>query len=286
MVRPRDTLSVWKAELVALGRTEAHAERSARVVGWFLEAAGDTWAAVRPLEASRWLAGCRGKTRSNRLSALRAWAGWCCAVELLERNPFAGLPRPRIERGTGADPMTVEELRRLLSMLEELEAAGDGRRGRWGPLRSTLYAFLALTGLRIGEAAAQEWADVDTSGGWLRVTRDKARRRDLLPLSAECCRLLERWRWWSQGPRVFPAIPSHHTIRRDLAAAGIAGAGQFHRFRKLAVTARAAAAVDYRALSRFARHSDMGTTLRHYDRVRAEELRPAAEALRIFAPGA
>lgn len=186
---------------------------------------------------------------------------------------------PRNGPCRGAEPITLEQFRRLLDVARRCDESDDGRKGRWGPLRETLYLVLGLTGLRIGELAVQEWADTDLVSAILRVTADKARRNDVIPIAGEAIEALSAWRRWSAGPLLFPVIPSHHTIAEQLTLAGIVGRGRWHRFRKFAVVERARRGVDYRRLSRFIRHADLGTTLRHYDLVLCEELREVADAI-------
>jgi integrase len=52
--------------------------------------------------------------------------------------------------------------------------AGEDDRAVWG---HALWDFLANTGLRIGEALALRWANVDLDGGWFLVAEDLERDR-------------------------------------------------------------------------------------------------------------
>lgn len=162
--------------------------------------------------------------------------------------------------------------------------AREGKRPKYGPLASTFYGVLAMTGLRYGEAGDQRWEDVDLGAGRLVLTRDKARRNDALPLTVEAVAALREWRKWSTGALVFPQRPSHNTLTMDMEACGIAGVesgvkGQWHRFRKGAVRERAKAGATIRNLKHFARHSDVNETLRNYDHAGVEELRATAELM-------
>lgn len=276
-----ETLSEWADELERLGRTPAHRRKSVRAVGELLEfACVEDPAEIRPRTVAKWLASRRwsAKTQRNKLSAVSAWGGF---LEFLEvgRNPARGVRTPRPVSGTGADTLTLEEIRRLLDVARRRERTPDGRRTRFGPLASTVYLFAVSTGLRRSEIAAQRWRDIDLGACVLQVSADKSRRRDSIPLPAETVSLLRAWSEWSSGELVFPEVPSDHTLRRDLEAAGISGSGGWHRFRKAAITLRAQRWGDYRELVRFARHRDASTTLRSYDRIRTEELRGVAEAL-------
>lgn len=254
----------------------------------FVEAAGPHFGppcgqAFTAMHGLAWLehGGWRGKTQRNRASVLRAFGDWLETSGRVSANPFRAIRLPRAASAPGAEPFTLEELRSLLRAVRALEETSDRRRGRHGPMRSTFYAFLALTGLRYSEAAGQAWADVDLAGAAIVVTCDKSRRRDVLPLCAECVGLLARWAWWSSaGGLVFPVVPCHKTLVADCARAGIArGRGAWHRFRKAAITERARRVATYRDVQGFARHTDPRITLGVYDRVRLDELRPVAEAM-------
>jgi integrase len=277
----------YRAELERMGWSELHRRRSVAVIdsflSWTRQGGVKTVEALTARDGLAWLhvGGWTGKTGRNRVSVLRSFGDWLETSGKSVHNPFRAIKLPRVVAARGAEPFELEEIRVLLRTVRKLEGMQDRRRGRFGPLRSTFYAFLALTGLRHGEACAQEWADIDLPGAAFVVTRDKARRRDVLPLCTEAVELLERWTWWSpQGGLVFPVTPSHKTLRRDLERAGIArGRGEWHRFRKAAITERARRSGTYREVQAFARHTDPRITLGVYDRVKLEEVRPVAEAM-------
>jgi integrase len=279
-------------ELARLGWSGVHQRKSAATVDEFLEHAATSGATgAADLNAAlglAWLSsgGWTGKTGRNRASVLRAFGDWLETAAHVAHNPFAAIRLPRATPGRGAEPFTLAELRTLLRVVRQLEETVDRRRGRHGPMRSTFYAFLALTGLRFSEAARQRWEDIDLDAGAMAVTLDKSRRRDALPLCVECVGLLQRWAWWTKGHGgglVFPVVPCHKTLVADLERAGIARArGAWHRFRKAAIVERARRAVpgaSYREVQTFARHTDPRITLGVYDRVRLDELRPIAEAM-------
>ena len=79
----------------------------------------------------------------------------------LARNPATAVPRPRAEP-TASRFLDRDAVRALLE---------SARGHRLEPL----VTLLAYTGLRIGEALALRWEDVDLDGGFLRVTGTMAR---------------------------------------------------------------------------------------------------------------
>lgn len=268
-----------------LGYARDHCRRVERVIAWFIEHSGATTVEdLRPIAVMRFLAdrsakGTGRKTQLNDAAALRAFADWLVSVERLASNPLRGLKLPRVPFTRGCDPFTLDEVRRLVRSTAEVEAT-DGRAARFGPLRSTFYAFLARTGLRHTEARVQRWADIDLPAAIMVVTQAKGGLQHVVPLDRETVRLLRSWSQWSSGDMVFPSVPSHHSLVRDMERAGLADKpGEWHRFRKMSITERASRGATVRAMQMIARHRDPKTTQKHYDFVRIEEMREASELL-------
>jgi integrase len=269
-----------------LGRDRYSAAKQARIVLRFARESG-----VRSLEeisarlVTAWLArigheGAASQTRANALSAIRSFVRWAVEVERLDANPLELVRLARRERsGQGASAFTADEVAALVAIARRDIEESNLRLSKGADLRATLYLVLATTGLRIGEARTQRWADVDLERRSLVVTRDKARRRDSIPLCEEAVEVLRWWRSRCEGPLVFAMVPTHRTLERDMRRCGIeSGAGQWHRFRKAAITIRAEAGVPMWDLTRLARHVDPRTTLR-YVTARDEALARAAEAM-------
>jgi integrase len=224
------------------------------------------------------------KTALNMRSRLRRFSQFLLVEGLIAADPLDGLRLPRAAKRKGAHPFTAKEVSGLIVVAERREDTKDGRTKKYGPLASSFYGFLAMTGLRFREARLQRWEDIDLPRRTMIVTSDKARRRDALPLTKECVALLKIWRRYSQGEKVFPHVPSHHTLVADMEAAGIprddkAKRGQWHRLRKCAITERALAGADAAALTKFARHTNEDTTRQFYDIRESEQLRAVAELM-------
>lgn len=90
---------------------------------------------------------------------------------LIAQNPVRVNPRNRKAKASRPDLPWLEPDQ----MLALVEAAGrlDAADDRYLPTRRPLVATLAWAGLRIGEAAALRWRDVDLAGGTIRVRRSK-----------------------------------------------------------------------------------------------------------------
>jgi excisionase family DNA binding protein len=97
---------------------------------------------------------CRNTLRGMRVSLGRV-LGWAVACGWLERNPCAGVKLPQAGQ---------KVVRNVLSPEQTIAIAGKLREPY-----STLVLFLAVTGLRVGEAVGIQWGDFD--GNTLHVSR-------------------------------------------------------------------------------------------------------------------
>jgi integrase len=122
-------------------------------------------AAIEPRDVKRYAAELAARGLSpgsvrNLLAPVRALLATAHEKGLIRGNPSAGLRIvQRIEEADDghAKALTEEELRALIAELP------DGWR--------LFFEFLAQTGLRIGEAVAVTWADLDLGTRRLRVRR-------------------------------------------------------------------------------------------------------------------
>jgi integrase len=128
--------------------------------------------------------------------------------ELIDRNPAKGkrrrLKQPRPPR-TWLD--RADQIATLLGAAGELDA--EARVDRRASSRRALLSALTFAGLRIGEALALRWSDVDLAAGRLRVRAAKTdagvREVDLLPtLRDELAVYRARARFTAPDDFVFP----------------------------------------------------------------------------------
>lgn len=132
--------------------------------GFSADFRGIPLARVDRISAERW-------ARANRWRVPVVVSVFNYALEagLVERNPFAGLSH----KGEGRKrvvPLSADEV-------EALAAGADT------PAIAALVRFLAYTGLRVGEAFALEWADLDFEAMRVRVERRVYRGQLDLPKS-------------------------------------------------------------------------------------------------------
>jgi integrase len=96
--------------------------------------------------------------------------------ELITRNPVRVNPRNRklrVRRAQRAFLDRPEQIEALLRAAAELDAAAADRIDRDTCLRKPMLATLVFGGLRISEALALRWRDVDLAGGRMRIAGSK-----------------------------------------------------------------------------------------------------------------
>lgn len=279
----------WRRDMrLRLRRSAFVVDKSPRRVWRFLRAAGfDSLESLTPSRLADALSdlvskGKGQKTIKNTLAEVRTfWRAHCLLAGSPSRShdlDCVSLPRCTSRKGWSA--FTIEEVQTLIARAKEREADWANAR-KHGPLASTVYEFLAHTGLRHNEAKRQLIADIDLEAATLVVTADKGRRNDKIPLSPACVALIRRWRAYYDGARLFPCLPGSTTLQNDIEACGIptkidGKTGQWHRFRKAAVTIRARAGAPLRELHKLARHTDVSLTANVYDNPQLAQLRDTA----------
>ena len=108
-------------------------------------------------------AGLKPKSLLNLYVLLQKMLNLAVALELLNTNPIQRVPKPKVERieKPSLSPAQVKSI--ADNMPENLKA---------------LVVLLYLTGLRIGEALALKWSDVDFEHSKLHIRRSVWRRRE------------------------------------------------------------------------------------------------------------
>lgn len=217
---------------------------------------------------------------------------------LVARNVAALVRRPGVDRNE-ARHLSADE---LIALLRECESS------RHYPV----LRLLAVTGLRIGEALALHWGDVDVDGGLLhvrgtlgrvngqlRITTPKTERsRRSVPITAETAEWLRQHRitqdaeraraanQWEPHALVFCTalgrpIDPRNTLRVvEKAAAGLEldGVGN-HSIRHTTATKMLEAGVHVEAVARLLGHADASVTLSTYAHSSPDVERSAVEGL-------
>ena len=123
----------------------------------------------------------RASSVARALSAVRAFHRFCLTEGDAERDPTAGVVRPKLARRLPR-PLTVEEMHRLLDAPRRETSAGSRDR-----------AFLELlygAGLRVSELVSLDVDDVDLELPGVRVLGKGGRERDV-PIGTYAVRALE-----------------------------------------------------------------------------------------------
>ena len=222
---------------------------------------------------------------AHALSILRRALAMAVADGIVARNAAADVDAPRVPAYAPHTLSRDEE--------QALIAACVGE-------RQGLLILTALSlGLRRGELLSLTWADVDWQAGTLRVRKGKTDAASrYLPLSdamrtalrlhqarlhEEAAALGERWQ---EHGLIFPsevgtALGGRNVTRlfkRVLRKAGLPEAIRLHDLRGTAISDWIAAGGNIKAVQTAAGHASPETTMRHYARARAEDVRAAIEA--------
>ncbi|MDN5896960.1 MAG: tyrosine-type recombinase/integrase [Nocardioides sp.] len=126
---------------------------------------------------------------STRLTALRGFAVYMHALDPVHEVPPHGVFARPVQRPT-PHIYTNAEITALL------EAAGQLDRGVRAQTYPVLFALLAATGLRVGEALGLDRDDVNLETGVLSVSRGKSGTPRLVPVHERTRTALERYAAW------------------------------------------------------------------------------------------
>jgi len=218
----------------------------------------------------------RSTIRSMRIS-LGVLLAYAVRNEWLKEDPSKGVKLPRAENCAGRRVQ-----RKVLSPSQTSSIAE-----KLSEPYATLVLFLAVTGLRIGEAIAIKWSDFE--GDVLHVQRrmydgkaDTTKSRDSkrrIPIPAA---LLERMKtlgttgeWIFHARGGVPLNPGNSLKRyiRPVAKELNIELGGWHDFRHTVATSMLRAGHGVKVVSELLGHADVSITLRTYDHVESEAFR-------------
>jgi integrase/recombinase XerC len=131
------------------------------------------------------------RTLHNHVSGLRGFYRYWMRQGKLERNPFSGVPLPKLEKALPKF-LTEDQMLRLLAGPEKLRA--NGAIGAFAALRDRLVLeILYGGGLRVSEAVGLNYGDVDFGNGSARVL-GKGRKERICPLGQPAMAVLRKFR--------------------------------------------------------------------------------------------
>jgi len=272
MLTLTDEVLAWEVWLVdQQGYDRHHSKNAGRWARRWVVHAGDN---LTPASCVAWLSAMSmsrklsPQTVRNRISLCRQFAGWLVVQGRLSINPWISIPAPRGRAGAGADALTQDEVNRLIVAAERAARHPDGRIRNNANARAVLYRLLNGTGMRWGEWRWQRWDDIDLERAELKVTKDKSRRRDTLPISASVVATLRAWRQVISGEMVFIDYPTQKGLDRDMKSCKIEGRGKWHRMRVGFITSAFELGVPADLIQKLVRHKSVDQThryLRHKD---------------------
>lgn len=195
------------------------------------------WGSRRALSAS---------TRANDLANLRAFYRWALRWEHRRDDPTLRLDAPHVTNGLPR-PMSRHDLLALLGTL-----ADDLRRA---------VALGAYAGLRVSEAAALDWSDVDLETRRLRIIDSKGAKSRAVPLGPILTDHLlpdVGGNVVCAGATPYSAASLQRKVNRAIRAAGVDAT--FHQLRHRYGTIAYQATGDLVAVGRAMGHSSVVTT--------------------------
>ncbi len=295
----------WKANLLARGNTQQHADLSARRVESVTQSCGfKFYGDISAAQVQQELAGRRKdtvdaagnpvrgmgiKTSNYYLRDLKSFCRWMMHERRATSNPVAYLDTMNAR----AD---IRVQRRALStadMQKLLDAARNGleRHGMTGSERALIYELAATTGLRVSELASLTAASFslgESPSVNIQAAYAKNRRQDNLPLRADMAGLLRAFLAGKMpSAKAFPKLNndcSADMLKADLEAAGLpyeldGKTFDFHALRHQFISSLAAAGVHPKTAQQLARHSTITLTMDNYTHVYRGELDKAVDAL-------
>ncbi len=210
------------------------------------------------------------RTLHNHVSGLRALVKYWVRQGRLRRNPFVGLPLPRLEKRL-PQFLTEEQMRRLLQGPQQLLAKGGA--DAFTAWRDRLVMELLYGGgLRVSELVALNYGAVDFDEGVARVL-GKGRKERLCPLGSVALEVLRKFRTEHArrtGPHDPVVINHRHErlgvrevqllLKRHLALAGLPLDLTPHKLRHSYATHLLNAGADLRLVQELLGHAQLATT--------------------------
>jgi integrase len=221
---------------------------------------------------------CRNTLRGMR-AALRGVLTWAVDHEWIPKNVCSGVKLPKAGKRSQRPHITAGQVASLVARMPEPTA--------------TLILFIAITGIRIGEAVGIKWSDFD--GDVLHIQRRIYERREGTPKTKSSDRfipipaaLLERLRTLGDGEWIFrtsagtPLDPRNAMNRfvRPVASALGFRLGGWHSFRH-AFSTELLKKYPVKVVSEILGHGDIETTLAIYQHPSVDDRRAPLNEMAI-----
>lgn len=201
---------------------------------------------------------------ARKVSALRSFFAFLRRENVIELDPMADIPRPKINpRAALRKHLTKEDALRLLDF-----AAQQSKE----PQRDlALFAVFLYGGLRISEVTALRPEDIKFGENLVEVLQAKGQKQRVVPLPDEAMTLLRRYvenRHHRDAPFLFTnhaggklsRSSAYYIVKRFVRALGLDPAISPHKLRHTCATLLLEAGVDLRYIQEFLGHADISTT--------------------------
>lgn len=210
------------------------------------------------------------RTLHNHVSGLRAFYRYWMREGRLERNPFVGVPLPKLDKPLPKF-LTEAQMRQLLAGPEKLQA--QGAVGAFTAVRDRLVLeILYGGGLRVSELVGLNYGAIDFANGSARVL-GKGRKERICPLGEVAMAVLKNFRdrhaaahgladpvvVTEQGRRMIPG-QVQQLVKKYLALADLPGDITPHKLRHSYATHLLNAGADLRSVQELLGHASLTTT--------------------------
>ncbi|MBL7716397.1 MAG: tyrosine recombinase XerC [Bdellovibrionales bacterium] len=197
---------------------------------------------------------------ARRLSVVRHFLKWLKVKGHLQRDLAVWVPSPRLDRKLPRF-LKIDEMDSLLSAPDPTTWAGKRDRA--------LLEFLYSTGVRVSEAVAANWEDLDLDDGWIRVV-GKGQKERRIPVGQVAIQALKELQTESEGPVFKNRMGTRLTTRsvarilaKYLVKAEVVKTLSPHGVRHSYATHLLASGADLRTIQELLGHSKLTTTQRY-----------------------
>jgi site-specific recombinase XerD len=279
----------WRSALVADGRRPRGIRRYAdqmRAFAMYLGPNAELLQVTKPniTRYQEWMAmRCSSGTVGNALTAIRSFCRWGVQEGLREDDPTLAIRWPK-RRRPAPRALKQRSLRELLTAIEEPVGLSAREQFLWRRNRRAILLML-YSGLRISEAAALLWRDVDLDAAELVVRDGKGGKDRVVPIHEKLLGELRvvasesRQSWAVAGKADGSPLTSKsmaHLFERWLSKLGIHITA--HQLRHSFATELLNGGANLRDIQELLGHADLATTQR-YLLVTGERLRGAVDKL-------
>ena len=242
-----------------------------------------TSAAVRRYQEALAEADLAGATMGNRLSCIRGFCRWARREGLIEDDPTRDVDWPK-KKLSAPRPLKPAQLRELLASLKQ-PPEKVYHHSMWQRGRLAIIVML-FAGLRLAEAAALRWDDIDFDDGLLMVYGGKGDKDRNVPLHSRLRLELERIPAAERSGAVLKNIDGEDITRRSLESLmrrlprvlGLSYRFTAHQLRHSFATQILRHGGDLRSIQVLLGHASLETTMR-YILVDPEQARGAVDCM-------